>query len=155
MDGNISQKIREIMGSAVNMTEDERAELTISCRDADYISKVQGAGKIVTDGVDEKYQIMHNGLKVLAGAYGDNWTIRIIKRLHGHHEPQEEKVFYEVLKRVDKGSIMVELGAFWAYYSLWFNAFIEDSYNYCIEPDLSRLQQLGLPRCPLSYLKLL
>jgi FkbM family methyltransferase len=30
---------------------------------------------------------------------------------------------------------MVELGAYWAYYSLWFNRFVKNPTNYCCEPD--------------------
>jgi hypothetical protein len=44
----------------------------------------------------------------------------IIHGLNGHHEPQEEKVFHEVVKRAADDGLMIELGCFWAYYSLWF-----------------------------------
>lgn len=116
------------------MNEKERAGMTISCRDTDYIPKVKGAGEFKMTG-NQKVQIMHNGLLVKSGGYYGEWMERIIKDLRGHHEPQEEKVFYEVLSRLGKGATMIELGAFWAYYSLWFNRVIKDARNVCCEPD--------------------
>jgi FkbM family methyltransferase len=34
---------------------------------------------------------------------------------------------------------MIELGSFWAYYSLWFNKAIKNAKNYCFEPDPTNL----------------
>lgn len=41
---------------------------------------------------------MHNGVKVIAGGYYGSWMTEIIRLLQGHHEPQEERVFYENIK---------------------------------------------------------
>jgi hypothetical protein len=57
-------------------------------------------------------------------------TTEIVKRLWGHHEPQEEKVFHEVLKQIRPGGVMIELGAYWGYYSLWFHKNIVRATNY-------------------------
>jgi hypothetical protein len=35
--------------------------------------------------------------------------------------------------------IMIELGSYWAFYSIWFNKVIKNAKNYCIEPDLKNL----------------
>lgn len=126
-------------GDPFDLTLEERADLTISCRDTDYIPKVKNAGtykKIKGQPV----QIMHNGLLVKRGGYYGEWMERIIRELKGHHEPQEEKVFYEILKRLKPGSTMIELGAFWSYYSLWFNKAIKDAVNICCEPDTSNIE---------------
>jgi FkbM family methyltransferase len=96
-----------------------RTELTVSCRDSDAIPKVANAGEILTEN-GLAIQIMHNGVRVLAGGYHGNWMAEIIRRLRGHHEPQEELVFHEVLKHVSAEATMIELGGFWSYYSLWF-----------------------------------
>jgi FkbM family methyltransferase len=78
---------------------------------------------------------MHNGLRVLAGGYYGDWMVEVIRRLRGCHEPQEEVVFWEVLKRLPERAVMVELGAFWAYYSCWFLKDRPAGRVYCIEPD--------------------
>lgn len=117
------------------LNEQQRADVTISCKDTGYIPKVKDAGEIKKiDG--HKIQIMHNGLRVVLGGYHGDWMARIIKTLNGHHEPQEEMVFYEVIKRIkNKKASMIELGSFWAYYSLWFNKSIQSPLNICCEPD--------------------
>jgi FkbM family methyltransferase len=118
---------------------DYRVKMTISCRDCDYIPKVKDAGTIQTLS-GRKYQVMHNGLLVESGGYFGDWMAAIIKDLKGHHEPQEEKLFHEVLKRIPDGSTMIELGSYWSYYSLWFNRDIPGARNYCCEPDPENLK---------------
>lgn len=117
-----------------NLNEFERRDLTISCRDTDYIKKVKGAGSITV--IDsEKCQLMHDGTIVALGGYHGEWMADIITKLQGHHEPQEEKLFHEVLKRIGPNATMIEFGCFWAYYSLWFNRAIKNATNICCEPD--------------------
>jgi FkbM family methyltransferase len=60
----------------------------------------------------------------------------IIERLRGHHEPQEEVIFHEVLKHLSPTATMLELGGFWSYYSLWFKSQHGDQRQaYVVEPD--------------------
>lgn len=120
------------------MNELERTLMTIGCRDTDGIPKVQGAGSIVQDG-EHLVQLMHNGLRVQAGGYYGDWMAQIIRGLQGHHEPQEELVFHHLLRFVRHGSTMAELGAFWAYYTLWFLKEIPGSRALCVEPDAYNL----------------
>ena len=115
-----------------------RVLITIGCRDCDYISKVRGAGEVFTNS-DVRYQLMHNGVKVVEDCYYGKWMTELIRLLQGHHEPQEEKVFHEVLKYVPPGATMLELGSFWGYYSLWFQQAIPDAKSYLIEPDPNNL----------------
>lgn len=96
-----------------------RIEMTVGCRDCDAIAKVSNAGQITLER-GERIQIMHNGIQVVAGGYYGEWMAEIITRLRGHHEPQEEVVFHEVLKHIPPSTAMIELGGFWSYYSLWF-----------------------------------
>ena len=96
-----------------------RIGMTTSCRDCDPIPKVAEAGQIVIEN-GRRVQVMHNGLRVSAGGYHGDWTAEVITLLRGHHEPQEELIFYEVLKHLPPDATMVELGGFWSYYSLWF-----------------------------------
>jgi len=112
----------------------ERAVMTISCRDSDRIPKVADAGQIRDEG-GLRVQVMHNGLKVLAGGYYGAWMSQVIRGLRGHHEPQEELVYSHLLQYVRHDSLMVELGSFWAYYTLWYLREIPGSRALCVEPD--------------------
>ena len=47
---------------------------------------------------EQNYQLMHNGIKIIQDCYYGSWITTLIEILKGHHEPQEEKVFYEILK---------------------------------------------------------
>jgi FkbM family methyltransferase len=49
-------------------------------------------------------------------------------------------VFHELLGHVPPGSTMIELGAFWAYYSLWFHAAVDGGRNLMVEPDPHNLE---------------
>ena len=113
----------------------KRIQVATSCRDSDYIPKVADAGEIHLDHHKNKtYQVMHNGLKVYTDSHYGDFNTEVIKKLKGHHEPQEEKVFYEVLKAIPEKGVMIELGSFWAYYSMWFTKEIPHAKTYLIEP---------------------
>jgi FkbM family methyltransferase len=124
-----------------------RVELTVSCRDADEIPKAARAGEVRNeDGA--RMQVMHDGSRVLAGAYHGDWMIEIIRRLRGHHEPQEELVVHRILERL-RGSrlrrlvgrqppVIVELGSFWAHYTIWALR-RTGGRGFLVEPDPSNL----------------
>ncbi|RAX41989.1 FkbM family methyltransferase [Rhizobium tropici] len=116
----------------------ERTLMTISCRDADRIPKVPDAGRI-RQLPGQVVQFMHNGLQVVAGGYHGDWMAHIIRALGGHHEPQEESLFFDLLKYARHNSLFVELGAFWAYYTLWYLKDVPGSRAICIEPDSGNL----------------
>ncbi len=119
--------------------ERSRVEMTVRCRDCDVIAKVPNAGKVLTiDG--EQIQLMHNGLKVIAGGYYGDWMIEIIDRLGGHHEPQEELVFHTLMNFFPEDGKMIELGAFWSYYSIWFMLNHPDRRALGIEPDPAHVE---------------
>ena len=101
--------------------------------DCAEIPKVAGAGRCVLDS-DGPYQIMHNGVKVKLGSYYGDLNTALIEKLQGHHEPQEEKVFYRVLKELPKTAVMVEAGSYWGYYSLWFKKERPSGSVFLIEP---------------------
>ncbi len=84
----------------MNNEEQERVRLAVSCRDADYIPKIAKAGSVITNSAGERVQFMHNGILVLADRYYSEMNTRTIEGLKGHHEPQEEKIFYEILKSI-------------------------------------------------------
>jgi FkbM family methyltransferase len=116
-----------------------RISLTVACRDTDGLPKVPGAGD-VHDGV----QLMHNGVRILEGGYYGEWMTEVIRRLRGHHEPQEEVAFHAILERLaataGPSPAMIELGSFWAYYSLWFLHRIPGGRAFLVEPDPAYLE---------------
>lgn len=109
------------------------------CKDCDYIPKVPNAGMVFEDS-SNPYQLMHNGIKVVKDGHNGTWMTDLIQGFQGHYEPQEEKVFYEVLKYLPENAVMIELGSWWAYYSLWFAKAVKYPTNYLIEPCQIRLE---------------
>ena len=101
-------------------TLEERILLATRCRDADVLPKVRNAGQVVEGEGGARVQIMHNGIKVLAGGYYGAWMQELIARCGGHHEPQEERVFAAILGHLPPSATMIELGGFWSFYSIWF-----------------------------------
>jgi hypothetical protein len=81
--------------------EDKRIGMTVSCRDADLIPKVAGAGEII-EREGQRLQIMHEGTLVKADGYCGPWMTEITRRLRGHHEPQEELLFHHLLRHCRK-----------------------------------------------------
>lgn len=116
-----------------------RIAQTTAVRDTDAIPKVEGAGEVREhDGV--RAQVMHNGVLIEEGCYHGEMMTRIIRELRGHHEPQEEAVFHAIVERLaseprESAPAMLELGAFWAYYSMWFNRALPGATNVMVEPD--------------------
>jgi hypothetical protein len=112
----------------------ERLSDTLACRDNHYIPRHIEAGK-VRNGI----MTMHNGTRIHAGSYYGFGSQRILQQNKGCHEPQEERVFAQVLERMTAGSVMLELGSYWAFYSLWFATHVPQAVNYMVEPDAGNL----------------
>jgi hypothetical protein len=106
-----------------------------------YIKRCSDAGKIINNVV-----ILHNGIKVYKNCYYGAFS-KILTLNKGCHEPAEERIFQIVLDKINNdnsnslstNNIMIELGSYWAFYSIWFNKTINNAKNYCIEPDLNNL----------------
>ena len=81
--------------------EKSRIAMTVSCRDADPVPKVAGAGEIF-EREGQRLQLMHEGTVVKADSYHGPWVTEIIRRLQGHHEPQEELLFHHLLAHCRK-----------------------------------------------------
>lgn len=123
---------------AVSAEARRRIEMTCRCGDSDVIPRVANAGALATF-QGRTVQVMHNGVRVVAGGYHGDWMVEVIRRLRGCHEPQEEVVFWEMMKHLPATALMVELGAFWAYYSCWFLRDRPAGRVYCVEPDPNNL----------------
>jgi hypothetical protein len=114
----------------------KRLQLILDSSDTAHIEKVPGAG-IIRKGK----QVMHNGLNIYLGSYyGPEYSV-VLQSSKGVHEPQEERVFQEVLKQIPANATMLELGAFWGFYSMWFNQSVKGAENFLVEPDSFNLGQ--------------
>jgi hypothetical protein len=107
-----------------------RIKEVVACPDNAFIKRVDTAGQ-----VHRGKQIMHNGLKINLGSYYGPEVAQQLAANRGVHEPQEEYVFQEVLKIMKPGSTMIELGAFWSFYSMWFQSAVSQARNFMVEPD--------------------
>jgi len=114
---------------------DERILMATLCRDADVLPRVANAGAVVSQLDGTVVQIMHNGIKVLAGGYYGAWMQELITRCNGVHEPQEEVAFAEIMKHISNNTTMMELGGFWSYYSIWFLSGGAGRRAVVVEPD--------------------
>lgn len=102
------------------------------------IPKVGDAGEVIKKNGHD-WQVMFNGLRMRAGSYYGDWMTELIKALKGFHEPQEEKVFHAILEGLDKPEAMIELGAYWGWYSLWFKHRHPSAKVIITEPDPANL----------------
>jgi hypothetical protein len=110
------------------------ASRVVESPDFALIPKHPNAGR-----VRNRRLIMHNGLKVLPTAYyGYQFLARSRKTLTVD-EPQEERLFGDLLRHLPPRSTMLELGSFWAFYSLWFHSAVPHARNYMVEPVLKNL----------------
>lgn len=121
---------RIILKKKLSEIWETRLREAVECSDNDYLPRVAGAGM-----VKRGKQIMHNGLLINLGSYYGPEIARLLYENKGVHEPQEERVFAEVLKAIPSNGTMIELGSFWSFYSMWFKQKVDGAKNYMIEPD--------------------
>ena len=107
----------------------ERIRLVKECPDTAKINVQDGCAKLEGD-----YFIMHNGIKIQPLSYYGYPMLQLLHENKGIHEPQEEYVFQEVLKGMKDNAVMIELGAYWSFYSMWFNKVVKNATNYMLEP---------------------
>lgn len=117
----------------------------LACPDNAFIPRAAGAGTVV-DG----QLIMHNGLRVHELSYDGEGPRDLMKHNRGVHEPQEERLFMEVLKCLPPDSTMLEFGSYWAFYSMWFYRELPDAHCFCVEPA-SRNIQMGKDNFALNF----
>jgi hypothetical protein len=102
------------------------------------INRVRNAGYVNEDNTIT----LHNGNKVVfvgeLSYYDDYSNILILNR--GVHEPLEEFCFQEVLRGIEQDfPVIVELGSYWAHYSMWFLQRFSNGIAYLVEPDIKNL----------------
>jgi hypothetical protein len=75
----------------------QRIKDVVSCPDNNDIPRCRQAGQI-----QNGTQYLHNGLKIYLGSYYGPEYARMLIQSRGVHEPQEEKVFAEKKKYLQK-----------------------------------------------------
>jgi len=128
------------METNIQSSTEYRIANVLSCSYNKLIPRVENAGQIVSLD-DKQIQIMHNGLKIFKGSYyGDELITPMLEKNRGVHEPEEEWHFMQALKSVPENGTMIELGSYWAFYSMWFAKEIKNGKTYMIEKVKSRLK---------------
>jgi hypothetical protein len=112
-----------------------RIDDVIACPDNRHIARVPDAGKLIDGQV-----VMHNGIRVGGLSYYGAGILNMLIENRGVHEPQEERAFDAILPHLRAGSTMLELGAYWAYYSLWFSKTVNDAQCFLVEPMSENLR---------------
>jgi len=111
-----------------------RLAVAKQCRENDLLTQIDGAGGLHDGGIR-----MHNDLFVEAGGYYGPSANVLLTGNRGVHEPQEEYLFREVLRQLPAGSTMLELGAYWGFYSMWFKRDVPDSRCYLVEAETGNM----------------
>lgn len=100
-----------------------------------FIDRVQGAGIRSEETIK-----MHNGLDIHIDSYYPDLVAPMLEVNKGVHEPEEEAYFSKVLPLINNAKpIMVELGSYWAFYSMWFLSCHTSGKALMVEPDKERL----------------
>jgi hypothetical protein len=108
----------------------KRIDIVKASPDNYRLPHIVDAGNVFKD-----HQLMANGLRITLGSYYDYGNTHLLKENKGVHEPQEEYAFADVLKHIQTGSAMMELGSYWAFYSMWFAKEVQNARCVMIEPD--------------------
>ncbi len=113
----------------------ERTNKLLSSPDLPKIERTLDSGKICRG-----IQTLHHDIRVIAGSYYGPDNALMMEASRGVHEPQEEWAYSCVLDRIkqrysDSQLHVLELGAFWGFYSIWFLKQFPTATALLIEPD--------------------
>lgn len=109
---------------------EKRIAIVKESQDNTRLIHVPDAGKVT-----DTYQLMHNGIKITLGSYYDYGNTHLLIENKGVHEPQEEFAFAKILPHIPAGGAMLELGSYWAFYSMWFARQVSQARCIMVEPD--------------------
>lgn len=115
---------------------EERIQRVLDSADNDFIPRLPTAGNI-----ENGQLVMHNGIKVDPLSYYSFPLLKMLIDNKGVHEPQEERIFQEALKTLDSSRqlTMLELGAYWSFYSMWLLSAFPNARTFMVEPDRKNL----------------
>lgn len=121
---------RQFPGYKITPYWQQRIATVKMSSDNQRLNHVADAGKVFAD-----HQLVHNGIKITLGSYYDYGNTHLLIENKGVHEPQEEYAFDEILKVIPANGSMMELGSYWAFYSMWFAKRVAHARCFMIEPD--------------------
>lgn len=113
----------------------KRIDDVLMCPDNKYIPRHPKAGQLRMG-----QMTMHNGIMVEALGYYGAGPLNMLIESRGVHEPQEERYFGDVLATLPESCTMIEAGAYWGFYSLWFASVIPFAKCYLIDANHGKLQ---------------
>ncbi|KAJ1384127.1 FkbM family methyltransferase, partial [Ochromonadaceae sp. CCMP2298] len=113
-----------------------RIEKVLGATENKNIPRSENAGTVVDGNL-----VMHNGIKVDPLSYYSFPLLKMLMENRGVHEPEEEKIFHEVLKNLNPegDKIMLELGSYWSFYSMWFLSLFPEAKTFMAELDRKNL----------------
>ena len=102
------------------------------------VPRCRHAGKVIVH-KGRRCVVMSTGVVVMETGYYGNFS-RVLQSNLGVHEAAEERVFSAIVDDIASeakgraaGAVVVELGAYWAYYSIWFLRAIPRSRAFLVE----------------------
>ena len=107
-----------------------RIDEVISAPDNAAIHRVPEAGTLHGHVIT-----MHNGVRVCANGYYGSGILNMLIENKGVHEPQEERAFEAIIGHLPKECTMLELGAYWGFYSLSLLQQRPTAKCFLVEPD--------------------
>lgn len=125
-----TKRIREALEEEIPESWKVRSDDVMACPDNAFLAHVPNAGELAGS-----FITMHNGVKVAANSYYGPGVLRMLIDNKGAHEPQEERAFEEIVKLLPEQCVMLELGAYWAFYSLSLLNSRPGATCYMVEPD--------------------
>jgi len=140
------KQLFSVLGNGTNLldhvTEPERKHWiprikdVLESQDNQDIPRAEQAGQIINE-----YLYMHNGIRIDPLSYYNYPMLKMLIDNQGVHEPQEEKVFQEVLDSLSskEEKTMLELGSYWSFYSIWFSKMFPNSNCFMVEPNRRNL----------------
>ena len=143
------KNLLELVSENENQHWMPRIKDVLSCPDNLEIPRDESAGKII-DGLLH----LNNGIRIDPLSYYSFPMLKILMDNKGIHEPQEEKIFQEVIDNlpIDTEKTMIELGSYWSYYSIWFKKKFNRAKCFMVEPIKINLSY-GIENFKLNKLK--
>lgn len=112
----------------------ERIRLVMADRHNKLIPRHKNAGQKHKRGL-----VMHNGLLVSPLSYYNKPMLQMLVANRGVHEPEEEFIFSAVLRFLSPTATMLELGSYWAFYSMCFLNGFPKRTALMVEPEAENL----------------
>jgi hypothetical protein len=142
-DGSLLEELPE----AEQRVWSERIRLVIQDNHNQLIPRCRDAGQFRKNNL-----VMHNGLVVSPLSYYNKPMLQMLVANRGVHEPEEEFLFSVVVRMLSPTATMLELGAYWSFYSMCFLNGFPQRTAFMVEPEVENLKS-GMQNFALNSLK--